>query len=99
MSKQDVIIVGGGIAGLSAAIYTAQAGLPTVVFDSGKSQLKPISKVYNYPGFPEGIEGETLVAKMREQAVKFGAVLTDEEVKGIERQEGNTGWKTKQAKS
>ncbi|AOM83947.1 NAD(P)/FAD-dependent oxidoreductase [Salisediminibacterium beveridgei] len=88
MNDQDVIIIGGGIAGLSAAIYTAQAGLPTIVFDSGKSQIKPISKVYNYPGFPEGIEGETLVAKMREQAVKFGAVLSDYAVTATEQVDG-----------
>lgn len=80
----DVIIVGGGVAGLSAAIYTANAGLNTVIFDRGKSQLKQVSTIYNYPGFPEGIPGKTLIEKMRKQAIDQQALLLDEKVEEIE---------------
>ncbi len=85
--KIDVAIVGGGISGLSCALYTAQAGLKTVVFDTDKSQLKAISKVYNYPGFPEGISGEELLQKMKNQAVRFDSQLVEQEVRHVE----NTG--------
>lgn len=83
----DVAIVGGGISGLSCGLYTAQAGLKTVVFDTDKSQLKGISKVYNYPGFPEGISGEELLQRMKDQAVRFDSQLVEQEVKQVE----NTG--------
>lgn len=88
MREVDVLIIGGGIAGLSAAVYTGQAGLNTAVFDQGKSQLKPISKVYNYPGFPEGIEGKVLIGKIRQQAAEFGASVEDLEVTGIRQADG-----------
>lgn len=83
MQEVDVLIIGGGIAGLSAAVYTGQAGLTTAVCDQGKSQLKPISKVYNYPGFPEGIEGETLIENIRKQAAGFGARVENLEVTAV----------------
>ncbi|MBO8173254.1 MAG: NAD(P)/FAD-dependent oxidoreductase [Bacillaceae bacterium] len=86
--KVDVAIVGGGIAGLSCALYTAQAELNTVVLDTGKSQLKPISMVYNYPGFDEGISGEELLSKMKKQADRFNASRIEEEVVKVEKEGG-----------
>ncbi|SES01463.1 NAD(P)/FAD-dependent oxidoreductase [Salipaludibacillus aurantiacus] len=81
----DTAIIGGGISGLSAAIYTSQAGLTTTVFDTGKSQLKPISKVYNYPGFPEGISGKELISKMTDQSKQFGTEIVAHQVEKLER--------------
>ncbi len=85
--KADVVIIGAGPAGLSAAIYTSWLGLKTTVLESGisggRAYLAP--KIENYPGFPEGIKGSELTEKMRMQAERFKAQLqSDEEVVGIE---------------
>jgi thioredoxin reductase (NADPH) len=85
--KCDVIIVGAGPAGLTAAIYSAWLGLKTTVLESGiaggRAWLAP--KIENFPGFPEGIKGSELVDKMRAQAERFKAEFRiDEEVVGLE---------------
>jgi len=80
----DVIIVGGGISGLSAAVYTGKAELKTLVFDTGQSQIKRISKLNNYPGI-EGISGEELLSVYRKQAEAAGAEVRDEEVTGAKK--------------
>lgn len=67
----DVLIIGGGIAGGSAAIYTAQGGLKTAVVDSGRSQIKQVSKLFNYPGINE-ISGQSILATIKDQAVSAG---------------------------
>lgn len=88
MSAQnvDVIIIGAGPAGLTAAIYTGWLGLKTVLLESGiaggRAYLAP--KLENYPGFPEGIKGSELVEKMQKQAERFTVQFNfDEEVVGI----------------
>lgn len=75
----DVIIVGSGPAGLTAAIYTTRASLKTVIITGLKwgGQLQLTTEVENFPGFPEGIQGPELMVKMREQAKKFGTEFVD----------------------
>ncbi len=75
----DVIIIGAGPAGLSAAIYCARAKLKTLVLDSGESALKKAHLVENYFGI-ESVSGEKLLETGKKQALKFGAEIKEEEV-------------------
>lgn len=78
----DVIIIGGGPAGSSAAIYTARADLKTLVVDKGLTAgaLGKASRIANYPGLPERIGGAELVRRIRDQAASFGAKFITEKV-------------------
>ena len=70
----DMLIIGGGPAGYTAAIYAARAGLDAVVLEklSAGGQMALTEQIDNYPGFEEGIDGFTLAEKMQAQAVRFG---------------------------
>ncbi|GGK25864.1 thioredoxin reductase [Deinococcus malanensis] len=85
----DVVIVGGGPAGLTAAIYTGRASLSTLILEKGLpgGQIAQTEEVENYPGFPEPIPGMELASRMQQQAEKFGARIEMEEVQGITRNE------------
>jgi thioredoxin reductase (NADPH) len=83
----DLIVIGGGPAGLGAAVYGASEGLRTVLVERTATggQAGQSSRIENYLGFPDGVSGAQLTDRARRQAVKFGAeVLTTRDVVGLE---------------
>ena len=78
----DMIIIGGGPAGCTAALYAARSGLSVVVLEklSAGGQMALTEQIDNYPGFEDGIDGFTLGEKMQQSAERFGAVTELAEV-------------------
>ncbi|HVM23512.1 MAG TPA: NAD(P)/FAD-dependent oxidoreductase [Sphingomicrobium sp.] len=83
----DCLIVGGGPAGLTAAIYLARFHLDILVVDGGKSRASWIPCTHNHAGYPDGISGVELLERMRAQAQKYGAKIETEQVTKLERDE------------
>jgi thioredoxin reductase (NADPH) len=85
---REVIIVGAGIAGLSAAIYLGRAKRDTLVVDSGKSMARWEPDVQNYLGFPDGISGEELLSRGRAQARAHEVEFATDEIAGAQKEGG-----------
>lgn len=81
----DALIIGGGPAGLTAAIYLARFHLVTIVVDAGRSRARTIPRTRNHAGYPGGIPGADLVAAMRAQAEEYGATLVAGHVDALTR--------------
>ena len=76
-----VIIIGGGVSGLTSAIYLARANIQVIVFNKGYyGSLSDSDIVQNFPGFPEGISGYELLDNMNEQAIRFGVNIIEEQI-------------------
>lgn len=86
MAVHDLIIVGSGPAGYSAAVYASRADLKPLMFagDEVGGQLMTTTDVENYPGFPEGILGPELMDKMKKQAERFGTEIVSEKVTALD---------------
>ena len=82
----DIIILGGGPAGYTAALYTARAGLETLVIEkmSAGGQMTLTDTIDNYPGFPDGVDGFTLGMQMQQGAEKYGAVTVYDEITAVD---------------
>jgi thioredoxin reductase (NADPH) len=85
MSRYEVIIIGGGPAGITAGLYTSRAGLKTLLVERGMfgGQIVNARQVDNYPGFPEGVSGFELASLMHQQATKYGLETITAEVTAI----------------
>jgi len=85
-NRYDVIIIGGGPAGYTAALYTTRAGLSTLLIEkmAAGGQMTQTMQIDNYPGIPDGIDGFTLGAQMRAGAERFGAEILQSQVTKVQ---------------
>ncbi|MEO8619302.1 MAG: NAD(P)/FAD-dependent oxidoreductase, partial [Sphingomicrobium sp.] len=86
----DCLVVGGGPAGLTAAIYLSRYHLDIMVVDGGKSRAAWIPTSHNHAGFPDGINGKELLDRMKEQARLYGTRIEDGQVTRLDKCEDGT---------
>jgi len=91
MARYEIIIIGGGPAGLTAGLYTSRAGLKSLLLERGMpgGQMVNATLVENYPGFPDGVAGPELSSLMHQQAAKYGLEVITAEVTGISREQSH----------
>ena len=85
---RDVLVVGGGVAGLTVAVFTARAGLDTLVVNDGESILRRNAHLENFPGFPAGVNSRLFADMLEAQATRNGADLREGRVTALERPTG-----------
>lgn len=85
MTQYDVLVIGGGVAGRTAASFTGRAGLDTAVFDTGDSILRRNAHLENFPGFPAGVNPRLLLDLLREQAESAGCEWIEREIVDVDR--------------
>lgn len=83
----DLVIIGGGPAGMTAGLYGARAGLKTLLLEGAStvSQITVTDLIENYPGIPEGINGFELIEKFKKQALQFGMISASGDVRSVEK--------------
>ena len=84
--RRDVLVVGGGVAGLTTALFTARAGLDTLVCNDGESILRRNAHLENFPGFPAGVDSRLFADMLESQATSNGADLVEARVVDVDRQ-------------
>jgi thioredoxin reductase len=84
----DVIVAGGGMAGLSCALFLARAQVSVAVFDLAQSSLRRVERVNNYLGFPDGIGGAELLDLGKRQAQRFGVTFVESDITGVAKSDG-----------
>lgn len=90
----EVLVVGGGVAGITAALYTARAGLDTLVSDGDESILRRNAHLENFPGFPAGVNPRLFADMLHDQATRYGVDIQSGLIVNLERWDGSSGNET-----
>ncbi len=100
MENYDIIIIGGGAAGLTSGIYTSRGRLKTLLIEKGipGGLTATTDFIENYPGFPQGIKGMELMDRMKRQAERFGTEIVQGKVKNVKPVEGKIEVETEEGK-